>query len=398
MPILRWLARLYRATFWLLLHVAIAAALFLVSAAFGASEDLEQRNGQYFFRIPAAFWLFLAVWHFVVRGVLGRPADTRGKAKPTGAEAARSALGCLAWLVPVAATYVYVGRLADWAWAGMNGTDPAHPARLAMNDVLALATRAAERPDAYLPYLVGGLIGLAVLNSFAGMALATGPIGTREVGGALERAGQAMGVRTPSQRREAVAAANAAALEAARASARARERAGRTVVDRGKGPAGVAAGAASAAAVNAAHAGAHGGASPLQRPAPGRAGSGGREDAVLGTLRWSPSEDAWWVARDSDTFPLRIDGPPEGPTTRQIDLARTVAQRSFEVLLRGSDAARAVAQARGVGLPRFTVAAAAVGRDAGVATPVTLHLRCEGDTHTDYAVRSTDGLQSFRKA
>ncbi len=367
MPIVRWIARLYRATFWLLLHVAIAAGLFLVSAAFGASPDQEQRNGLYFFRIPAAFWLFIAVWHFVVRGVLARPAPVPSKGKPTGAEAARSALGCLAWLVPVAATYVYVGRIADWAWAGFSGTDPAHPARRVLDGALALGSQAVERPETSMPYIVGTLVVLGVANALAGIALASASGGRKDAGSARERA---------------------------RAAGRGRSRA-RQSGGPGVGPERVAAGAASADAVNTAHAGAHRLDDRFQRPAP-RPAPGAPEDPVLGVLTWSAADGAWWARRD-DRFPLRIDGSAEGPSGRQIEIARSVVQRTFEVLLRGSDAARAAALARGVGLPRFLIAAAVVGPDAGAATPLTLHLRCEGDTSTDYVVRSTDGLLTFAK-
>ncbi len=72
-------------------------------------------------------------------------------------------------------------------------------------------------------------------------------------------------------------------------------------------------------------------------------------------------------------------------------------QRSFEVLLRSSEAARPKAQAKGVGLPRFTIAAAVVGADTGNSTPVTIHLHCDSDKGTDYAVRSTDNLHTFRE-
>jgi hypothetical protein len=92
---------------------------------------------------------------------------------------------------------------------------------------------------------------------------------------------------------------------------------------------------------------------------------------------------------------LVIDTGGAVPTNMQHDLARGIAQRSFEVLLRGSDAARPAAQTNGVGLPRFTIGDAVVHADQGRATPVTLSLRCEGDASRTYDVRSTDGMNTF---
>ena len=394
MPLLRWLARLFRATVWLAVHVFVGTGLFVLSAYLLTQPGTDEHNVARVVRGLGAVWLFLAAWHFVVRGVFSRaqpPHDPNRKV--SAAEAARGSLGCLAGLAGVAATYVHVGRLADWAYAGIQGKDARHPAQRLLEPLLALLERGADRPDVYGPYVAGGLVALAVLYAVASRIIA--PASTR--GGKPRSASAPSTGPAPAfpgkrkrrrdiapARRPDIADANEVALAMATRTARA------------------ATATAGAVAVGAAHAGAHRKAPVPPHPAhvfasanaDSGSGRAGREDVVLGALTWSSTDGAWWARRD-EGFPVRIEATADGPTTRQIDVARTVVQRSFELLLRGSEAARGAAQARGVGLPRFTIAAATVGHD-DTRPPVVLHLRCDGDASTDYAVTSIDGLQTFK--
>lgn len=120
------------------------------------------------------------------------------------------------------------------------------------------------------------------------------------------------------------------------------------------------------------------------------------DDPVLGRLLWDARAGGWRPAERREGLPklvVRTDGAP--PTDAQRGLARTLVQRPFEVLLRGSEAARLAATADGVGLPRFTLTAAVVEPDPGGGPAVTLTLRCEGDAGRTYTVRSVDGLDTF---
>ena len=385
MPVLRWIAHVFRATFWLALNLAIVTALFLVSAHMGRQDD-DARNGLYFFRFIASTWLFAALWSYVARGLMRRPAPVADKKKVTKSEAARGTVGCVGRLILIGIGYVVLGHYAEWAYDGLIGSDARHPVRQLADRLLASGVQLTEQPEVYMPYIVGGIVAFIVVYAVAGYLASPRPMSASEA----RKAGKAPtlpGFPGRKQRRPDVAAANEAALAAAR-----RHGAGNA--------------AGSAGAVGAAHAGAH-----RTDPAPphpdhrfGKAerasagqGRGTREDAVLGALSWSSSDGAWWARRGhAETFPVRIDGGEDGPTTAQLDLARAVVQRSFEALLRGSDAARPAALAKGVGLPRFTIAAVRIGQESGKDTPVTLHLRCDGDAKTDYIVLSTDGLHTFK--
>ena len=280
------------------------------------------------------------------------PTPARAKqAKPTGAEAARGAAGCMANLVGVAAAWLVVGQLADAAWAGYHGGDPAHPARRAADQGLALLNGVGDRPDYYLPRILGLVAAVFVLNAVL----------TRLVSQPASPA------RPPDAKRKPPRQGQRTSPRAGAAPNQIPTRAG--------------------AAVEKAHGGAH---------ATGRRGS--REDAVLGTLRYASADGGWWARQDGEAFPIRLEADEDGPSTAQLDLARSIAQRSFEAQLRAAEAARTLAQARGIGLPRFTIASASIGADAGASTPVTLHLRCEGDAQHQYTVRSTNALHSFSLA
>ena len=160
MPVPKWAAHLVRATLWLALHLAIATGLFLLSAHLSTQPDEDARNGAYLARFVASLWFYIAAWSWVVRGVFQRPARKPEKGKPTGAQAARGALGCLANLVPVAVVFVFGKRLAEWAWAGISGADTAHPARQLSDQLLYGALYAIDHAGAWVPWVVGALVAL----------------------------------------------------------------------------------------------------------------------------------------------------------------------------------------------------------------------------------------------
>ena len=363
MSIVQWVAHVSRATFWLAFNLAIVTGLYLLSAHLGTQSGEDERNASLFVRGLASFWLYIAAWSWLVRGVFQRPAKPADKRKLTGAEAAKGTLGCLANLIPIPFLFVFVGRAADWAWAGIRGEDVQHPARAAADRLLAGSLYALEHTNEWLPWAIGGMVLVSIVRS---MVAATRRKQTSQ-GPAVQRANQATlqklktrGQKGPRPPRDA--------------------RAPREIL--------AAAGAASAATVGAAHAGAHGAETP--RFTPGSA----REDRVLGALTFSSSDGAWWAHRDEGGFPVQMAGGAEGPDPHALDLARQAVQRSFEILLRASEAARTVAQTRGVGLPRFTISAVQVG--AGSAPDVSLHLRCDADAGHEYVVKSTDKLQTFK--
>lgn len=366
MPVVQWVAHVIRATLWFAVHLAIATGLFLLSAYFATLSGTDDKNGAHFFRLIASVWFYIAAWSWVVRGVLKRPARPSEKRKPTGTEVAKGAFGCVANLIPIPFVFFVGGSLADWAWAGIAGTDSTHPARQASDRLLAFAPHAFDNAASWVPWVVAVFfiynVARAVLKARGKQQSTTG---------------------------QQVQDANKATLE------KLRKKGGQGQATRGQSPPHgreilAPAGKPSADTIGAAHAGAHGPDMSRFEPA-----AGAREDRVLGALRWSSSDGAWLARRD-EGFPLQVQGDASGPSTHQLDVARAVVQRSFEVLLRASEAARPKAQAKGVGLPRFTIAAAVVGADAGASTPVTIHLHCDSDKGTDYAVRSTDNLNTFQ--
>ena len=351
MPLLRWLASVLRSSVWLVVNLAIAGGLFVASAALFASTQDDFRVPATIVRTVAAIWLYAALWTWLVRGVLMRPAQPAAKKKPSGAEVARTSAGCAGTLAAIAIAWVGAGGVADWAVAGITGPDPEHPARQLGDRGLTLLQGVAAQPDFYIPRIIGGLVALLVLTSVLSRIAAPRPTTDGQPA-------QAFGRRTNKKKGDAKP---------------------RT----GASPSQIPTRAADAVAV--AHDGAH------SSPRPGAV----REDAVLGPVRWSSSDGGWWARQSGDLFPVHIEASAEGPSLTQIDLARAVVQRAFEAQLRASDAARTAAQARGVGLPRFTIVTASVGADQGADTPVTLHLRCDGDAQHQYTVRSTNALHSF---
>jgi len=369
MPLLQWLARLTRATVWMAVHLTIAAALLLLSAYFFARGGADDANGGYFFRVVGSVWLYAAAYSYIARGILQRPPAAplvKGE-KPNTTAVVKNSGGCVLIIMAIGAAFVLGGRAADWAWAGIAGPDARHPARVAADRVLYTLQDAATRPDAYAPYAVGLVVALLVLRVLGRMAsptpTMTAPQARQPAPSPVARPGSTTRATTGKRKGHSVAEANAAALATAAAAASARTTDNSTATSAGMG-------------------------SRLDT----------REDRVLGSLFWSAADGAWQARNHeaSHNMAIRIEAGPSGPTSHQIDLARSAVQRSFELQLRASDAARPKALAKGVGLPRFTIAAISVGADAAAATPVTVHLRCEGDTTTDYAVRSTDGMHTFK--
>ena len=180
MPVVQWVTHVLRATFWLAFNLAIVTGLFLLSAHLGAQAGEEERNAGLFVRGLASFWLYIAAWSWVVRGVFKRPAPPTQKGKPTGAAVARSSLGCLANLVPVPFVFVFVGRFADWAWAGIRGDDVHHPARDASDRLLSTAVYAFEHAGSWVPWAIAGVIVYRVVVAITGAQQRRRSVGGRQ--------------------------------------------------------------------------------------------------------------------------------------------------------------------------------------------------------------------------
>ena len=380
MPVVQWVAHVIRATFWLAINLAIVTALFLLSAHLGVQPGEDERHVGLFIRGVASLWLYIAAWTWVVRGVFKRPAPPTHKGKVTGAQAAKGGLGCLANLVPIPLVFIFVGRLADWAWAGIQGNDLTHPARQASDRAQGYALHAFNNAETWIPWAVALVV---IYNAAKAFIKVTGRSRSRR---ANRTTPQTTGsFAEPTTGRSHVQGANEATLAKLRQKGRKPARG----MDRpaGERPILASAGVPSAQTVGAAHAGAHG-ESPRFGPGPAQ------EDRVLGALRFSSSDGGWWAQREDGGFAVHLAGGAAGPEASTLDLARQAVQRSFEVLLRASEAARPIAQSRGVGLPRFTIGAVRVG--AGSTPDVSILLRCDADANHEYVVRSTDKLQTFK--
>ncbi len=193
-----------------------------------------------------------------------RPARPSEKRKPTGAEVARGAFGCVANLIPIPIVFLLGGRLADWAWAGIAGTDTAHPARQASDRLLAFAPHAFDNAASWVPWVVAVFF---IYNVAKAILTARG--------------------KQRSTTGQQVEGANRATLD------KLRKKGGPGQAQRGQSPPRgreilAPAGIPSADTVGAAHAGAHGPDMSRFEPA-----AGAREDRVLGVLRWSSSDGAW---------------------------------------------------------------------------------------------------------
>jgi len=172
MPVLPWFARALRSTFLFAVNLAIVTALFLLSAHLAGEVDEDARMGALVVRALASFWLYIAAWTWLVRGILQRPSVPAEKRKPTGREVLKSSLGCLANLVPIPFVFVFVGRLADWAWNGIRGEDAAHPARLVADRLLSGSVYALDHSGEWVPWVplvIGGLVVFNIVKGVLGM-------------------------------------------------------------------------------------------------------------------------------------------------------------------------------------------------------------------------------------
>lgn len=358
MPMLLYVVRLLTSTLALAFNLIASTGLFLFSAHLFALDDPDVQVPAYIVRGIAAIWLFSAAWHYLKHGVLQRPkpVPSREKGRPTGIEAARSSVGCVATLGGVVATALLVGPYADWAYRGFVGDDLSHPARMALERVMNSAQAVAQDPRRLFGYSIAialGLVVLRVVSAWAAQPRQT--LSPQEV--RQER------LRKHREKKEA------AARRAARPSATVPATAGSAPREMSVGPTSAA-----------------------------RVSNSGRtiDDPMLGSLRRDDSVGGWRLANPrTDIGSLVIVAAGE-PSSVQMEMGRSLVQRSFEALLRSSDAARAAAQANGIGLPRFTVAESIVGEATGAHPKVTMRLRCQGDDTRVYEVSSTDGMQTFR--
>jgi len=352
MSVLRWLSRLIGATLAWLFNAVLSLGLFLVSAYLFTLQDSDAAVPAYITRGIAAVWLLGATWHYVKHGIVQRPyvpAAARERGKVSTRQGVLASIGCVATLVGALAIAMVVGERADWVFAGLTGDDPAHPARVALEQASVELRDVAADPA---PYMAGFLVVSAVLLML------------RAVGRRPDVA-PAEGGATTGQRRQ-------------------RRRSDRREKARGGGPAG------------------HAGASRAEQPSyqgPSsvpRVSSSGRTltAPMLGTFRRDDASGGWRLLQPAagagDLFIEAVNEPEEA----QLIAARGLVQRSFEVLLRASDAVLSSARADGVALPRFTIASS-VGHGAGGPSPrVTVRLRDAGSSRL-YEVVSEDGMQTF---
>ncbi len=161
MPLLLWLSRLVSSTITFAVHLVVSGGLFIVSALLLTLPDPDASVVGSVVRGIAAIWLWAATWHYLLRGVLQRPAAPRDaqRSKPTGAQAAIGTLGCLASLGAVVVVYLAVGPWADWVVAGFTGEDPTHPARVLFDRGLVELEAAAQQPERFVGYFVAAVFG-----------------------------------------------------------------------------------------------------------------------------------------------------------------------------------------------------------------------------------------------
>lgn len=359
MFVLAWLARFVGAVIVLLLNVALAGGLFLLSAYLFAQADADAAIPGYVLRIVAACWLWIAAWRFVRHGVLQRPAPApaRKGEKASAREVAVSSAGCLASLVVVAGIVLVVGPFADWVYDGLVNGSGAHPVQVSLQRAVDDAFTIAAQPERAFVFFVAVVLVLLVLRAVSG------------------RSEHASAGRTPrrSRRREAAAVRSPAAPPEVQ----------RMASDHARHP------------TDARHAQAPHRTAPSSAPRTSRSGRT-IDDPMLGVLQRDDAAGGWRLVNPrSQVGALFIRAEGE-PTREQMELARTVVQRSFEVLLRASEGARPAAQANGIGLPRFTLHDSTIHEPKGSRPPaVVVRLQCEGDTKRTYDVTSTDGMDTF---
>lgn len=353
MPILLWLARFVGSTVTLVVNLALSSGLFLLSAYLFTIPQDDALVPAYILRGIAAIWMWAAAWHYLKHGVLQRPktVPSKEKAKPTTAQGVLATLGCFASLGAVGVTAVVVGAWADWAYRGLSGDDATHPARRTLDAAVDAAQQASQNPDEYFGVIVAVVATLIVLRVVTAAARRGRPAPQEERARAARR----------KQRRSASGGTNRPEPSTSP---------GRPAPSSASQP------------------------GPTSAP---RTSNSGRtiDDPMLGVLRRDDGAGGWRLVNPrSDIGGLLLVADGE-PTSAQMDVGRSLVQRSFEALLRASEAARPLAQANGVGLPRFTVIESLVRPSDGAHPIVTMRLRCESDDARVYEVTSSDGLQTF---
>lgn len=353
MPVLLWMARFVGSTVTLVVNLVLSAALFVFSAYLFTIPQEDATVPAYILRGIAAIWMWAAVWHYLKHGVLQRPkpVPSTEKSKPTTAQGLLSTLGCFASIGAMLVTGVVVGAWADWAYQGLSGDDATHPARRVFDGALDVAQRASQNPEDYVGYFVAFVATMTVLRVITA------------AGGRRRQTPQAESSRAARRKQRRASGGGTNRPEPSSAQAR-------------PGP-------SSSPQIG-----------PTSAP---RTSNSGRtiDDPMLGVLRRDDSAGGWRLAdprTDVGSLLILSDGEP---TRAQMELGRSLVQRSFEALLRSSEAARPAAQANGVGLPRFTVTESIVGSGKGAYPTVTMRLKCESDAARTYEVVSSDGLQTF---
>src|SRR5690606_24728148 len=158
MSVLRWLSRLIGATLAWLFNAVLSLGLFLVSAYLFTLQDSDAAVPAYITRGIAAVWLLGATWHYVKHGIVQRPyvpAAARERGKVSTRQGVLASIGCVATLVGALAIAMVVGERADWVFAGLTGDDPAHPARVALEQASVELRDVADDPATYMAGILG---------------------------------------------------------------------------------------------------------------------------------------------------------------------------------------------------------------------------------------------------
>ena len=87
--LLNWVDHVLGATLRLAFNLVVVTGLYLLSAHLIGLDDPEAPKAGYAIRVVASFWLYIAVWSWLVRGLLRRPAKTSTDRKLTAAQAAK---------------------------------------------------------------------------------------------------------------------------------------------------------------------------------------------------------------------------------------------------------------------------------------------------------------------
>lgn len=361
MPVLLWLARLVGAAIVYLFNLILVSGLVLLSAHVFAQVDEDAAIPGYVLRVIAAVWLWAATWRLVRHSILLRPrqATSRDATKPSAREVVVSSAGCLASLAVVAGLVFIVGPLADWVYDGLVHGPPSHPVQVTLHRVVDGTIAVAENPERAFAYFVGVSLFLLVLRAVTR---------TSE--------GERTPVRPSPRKKRAQRDETSRPVPSVPAAMQQMD----TVHARHQ--------------TDAAHKQAPHRAGPSSAPRTSRSGRT-IDDPMLGVLQRDDAAEGWRLVNPRPqvgTLLIKADGEP---THEQMEFARTLVQRSFEVLLRASEGARPTAQANGVGLPRFTLVDSTIHAPKNRRSAVSVRLQCEGDPKRTYEVTSTDGMHTF---